>query len=135
MTASRTLVPGLTGFAEDRLRYGILRSYSGIPKVTGPGLGLDSVGRSDCALFGDRMTVMLALSPVLFRGKENMTVQERVKFIGLIWAFFVGCSVSSFSWVPERRVFLSVCSVFGTEILHPFSPLPPGPRWNWSSPR
>jgi len=50
--------------------------------VTGPDLGLYSVGMSDRALFGDRVTVMLALSPVPFRGKENMTVQERVKFIG-----------------------------------------------------
>ena len=33
------------------------------------------------------MTVVLALSPVPFRGKENMTVQERIKFIGLIRVF------------------------------------------------
>ena len=55
--------------------------------MTGPDLGLYSVGRSDRALFGDHMTVVLALSPVPFRGKENMTVQERIKFIGLIRVF------------------------------------------------
>jgi len=103
--------------------------------VTGPDLGLYSVGRSDRAFFGDRVTVMLALSPVPFWGKENMTVQERVRFIGLIRVFSVGHSVSGFSWLPEKQVFLSVRNAFGTEVLRPFSPLPPGPRWNWSSPR
>jgi len=87
MTASLTRVPGSTKVAEDRWRLGILRGSSGIPKVTGPNLGLYSVGRSDHALFGDHMTVMLALSLVPFRGKENMTVQERVKFIESIRAF------------------------------------------------
>jgi len=55
--------------------------------VTGTDLGLYSVGRSDRALFGDRVTVMLALSPVLFRGRESMTVQERIKFIGSFRVF------------------------------------------------
>ena len=55
--------------------------------MTGPDLGLCSIGRSDRALFGDRVTVMLALPPVPFRGKENITVQEHVKFIGLIRVF------------------------------------------------
>jgi len=50
--------------------------------VTGPDLGLYSIGRSDRALFGDRVTVVLALLLLPFQGKENMTVQERVKFIG-----------------------------------------------------
>jgi len=87
MTASRTRVPGSTKVVEDQLRQGILRGYSGIPKVTGPDLGLYSVGRSDRALFGDRVTVVLAFLPVPYLGKENMTVQERVKFIGLIRVF------------------------------------------------
>jgi len=50
--------------------------------VTGPDLGLYSVGMSDRALFRDRVTVVLALSPVPFRGKEDMTIQECIKFIG-----------------------------------------------------
>ena len=50
--------------------------------MTGPDLGLYSVGRSDRTLFGDRVTVMLALLLVPFWGKENITVQECVKFIG-----------------------------------------------------
>jgi len=33
------------------------------------------------------MTVMLALSPVPFRGKENMTIQEHVKFLRLLRFF------------------------------------------------
>jgi len=52
--------------------------------VTGPDLVLYSVGRSNRALFGDRVTVVLASSLVPFRGKEKMTVQERVKFV---WSF------------------------------------------------
>jgi len=55
--------------------------------VTGPDLGLYSVGKSDRTLFGDRMTVMLALSPVPFWGKGNMTVQECVKFLGSVRVF------------------------------------------------
>ena len=49
--------------------------------MTGPDLELYSVGRSDRALFGDRITAMLALSPVPFWGKDNMTVLERIRFL------------------------------------------------------
>jgi len=76
--------------------------------VTESDLGLYSVGWSDRVLFGDRVTVMLGLSPVSFRGKENMTVQEHVKFIGLLWFFSFGRSVCGFSWLPEKRVFLFI---------------------------
>jgi len=51
---------------------------------------------------------MLALSPVPFRGKQNMTVQERVKFRQVDLGFSVGRSVTGFPSLPERWVFLSV---------------------------
>jgi len=53
----------------------MLCGQSGIPKVTGPDLGLYCEGRRECTLFGDRVTILHALSPVPFRGKEKMTVQ------------------------------------------------------------
>ena len=82
---------------------------------------------------GGGVTVMPALSPVCFRGKENMTVQECVRFIMLIHGFH---RVSS-QWllVGAREVGLCVDSDAWAEVLHLLSPLLPGPRWNWSSPR
>jgi len=50
MTSSRTLVLGSSGVVEDRQRHGIFRRSSGVLKVTGPDLGLYSVGRSDRAI-------------------------------------------------------------------------------------
>jgi len=43
--------------------------------------------------FGGGVTIMLVLSPVPFRGKENMTVQERVKFI-ILFRFFPSGALS-----------------------------------------
>ena len=74
--------------------------------MTGPDLGLYSVGRSDRALFGDRMTVTLTLSPVPFWGMENMTIQERVKFIRLIRVFHRKLGQWFFVGVREAGLFV-----------------------------
>ena len=37
--------------------------------------------------FGDGVTVMLALLPVLFRGNDNISIRDRVKFIRLFHEF------------------------------------------------
>jgi len=46
--------------------------------------------------FGDRVTVVHVRVLVPFQGKENMSVQEHIKFIMSFWGFFR---------VPGRRIF------------------------------
>jgi len=70
---------------------------------------------------------MLALSQVPFQGKENMTVQECVKFIG---SFRVFSSDAQSAVSPDCPRSGSFCQwqCFGTEVLRLFSPLSPVSR-------
>jgi len=89
--------------------------------VTRPDLGLYSVGRSDRALFGDHVTVMLALLPIVFRGKENMTAQERVKFIGSVRAFR-RTLVQRFCVGAREAGLFSVCNALVLKFSTPSAP-------------